>query len=335
MMFSPTEDDLIKAVMAIRKVAPMLARAKVLKQLKDENDWELSEKRLKACMDTNNLGASLQTIAPEALKPREAVFDEIVKEAFEELATKEREFLMGLSKTDAMALIPIPGISTAELPLKAACQQRHYVEILLTLKGIKPCTIFFHPFATHIFTRLVKEVLKPIFKTHELRSYGFELRRIEHATMIDMGRPQPDAFWIGGWFLVDTLSPHWPAIQEIYCSPVQINISRQDNNSYQDRLCKILGYPVNGYPRQEDFNRVSYMDETECRELARLTGKSEDKIEVIGFEYEDDEGDEERWMRCVVHFNICKRAMKSVGRSLEFDVRGHYGLFDFVHNREA
>ena len=40
------------------------------------------------------------------------------------------------------------------------------------------------------------------------------------------------------------------------------------------------------------------MDETECTELARLSGKSEDQIEVIGFEYDDDDGDQERWMKC-------------------------------------
>lgn len=43
---------------------------------------------------------------------------------------------------------------------------------------------------------------------------------------------------------------------------------------------------------------MCYMDETECTELARLSGKSEDQIEVIGFEYDDDDGDQERWMKC-------------------------------------
>ena len=39
-MVSPTEENLIKAVKAIRLREPALARAKVLKQLKDENGWE-------------------------------------------------------------------------------------------------------------------------------------------------------------------------------------------------------------------------------------------------------------------------------------------------------
>tara|TARA_R110002060_G_scaffold4098_1_gene6412 strand:+ start:317 stop:550 length:234 start_codon:yes stop_codon:yes gene_type:complete len=39
-MVSPTEEDLIKAVRDIRLQDPTLARAKVLKHLKDENGWE-------------------------------------------------------------------------------------------------------------------------------------------------------------------------------------------------------------------------------------------------------------------------------------------------------
>ncbi|KAL2061516.1 hypothetical protein VTL71DRAFT_6893 [Oculimacula yallundae] len=334
-MVSPTDHDLIQAVMAIREWDPTLARAKVLKQLKEENGWELSEKRLKACMDTNNLGATAPTIALESLKPRDAAFHEVIKEAAQEFTKLEREFLMGLSKEDAKALIPVPGIKVAELPLKVTCQQRHYVEFLLTLKGIKPCTVIFHPFDTQVFTRLANEVLKPIMKKYKLRSFGFELRQIEHPTMIDMGRPKSDTFWRGGWFFADIISPHWSEIQNLYCSPTPIDVSRSDIDTYQDRICKILGYPVNGYPRQENFNRVCYMDETECQELARLTGKSEDVIEVIGLEYEDDDGDEERWMRCLIHFESCKRAMASVGRNLELDLRGHDGLFDHVHNRKG
>ncbi|KAH6716653.1 hypothetical protein BKA61DRAFT_600182 [Leptodontidium sp. MPI-SDFR-AT-0119] len=242
---------------------------------------------------------------------------------------------MGLSTTDAKALVPIPGINPKELPLKIAINQRHYVEILLTLKALKPCTVIFQPGVTHIFTRLVNEVIKPILKKHKLKSYGFELRQIEHATMIEMGRPKPDMFWRGGWVFADITSPLWPDIQALFFSPAQLNIPRAEHDAYQDILGKFLGYPVPRYPRQDNYNRVCYMDETECEELARLSGNSEDEIQVIGFEYDDDDGDVERWTKCLIHFENCRRAMKSVGSRLELDLRGHDGLFEHVHNNQG
>ncbi|KAH7391619.1 hypothetical protein BKA64DRAFT_725179 [Cadophora sp. MPI-SDFR-AT-0126] len=331
-MVSPTEENLIKAVKAIRLRDPTLARAKVLKQLKDENDWELSEKRLKACMDAHNLGAIAPNVGPESLKPRDAAFDKIITEAFQEFTRLEREFMLGLSKADADALMPIPSIKPKDRPLMIACQQRHHVEILLTLKGIKPCTAIFHPYATEIYTRLVTDVFKPIIKKYKLKSYGFELRQIEHATMIDMGRPQPNMFWRGGWIFGDVLSPLWRDIQSIFFTPTETHIAGAEHDTYQDKLCKILGYPVPGYPRQTNMNQLRYMDETECAELARSSGKNEDEIGVIGFEYEDDDGDQARWTKCLIHFESCQRAMKSVGSRLEIDLRGHDGLFNYVHH---
>ncbi|KAK0118378.1 hypothetical protein ONS95_012667 [Cadophora gregata] len=332
-MVSPTDEDLIKAVKAIRLQDPALARAKVLKQLKDENGWELSEKRLKTCMDTHKLGAVTPALDPEVLKPRDAAFDEMLKEAFQELTRFEREFYLGLSKADAKVLMPVPGINPKDMPFMIASSQRHYVEILLTLKGIKPCTVIFHPYATEIYTRLVNEVLKPVIKKYKLKTYGFELRQVDHATMIEMGRPEPDMFWRGGWIFADILSPLWRDIQGIFFTPTEIHIFSEECDIYQDKLCKVFGYPVRGFPRQEEgINRVQYMDETECGELAKVGGKSEDEVEVIGFEYEDDDGDEERWMKCLIHFESCQRAMKSVGSRLELDLRHHNGLFNYVHH---
>ncbi|KAG4416919.1 hypothetical protein IFR04_009929 [Cadophora malorum] len=301
-MVSPTEEDLIKAVRYIRLQDPTLARAKVLKHLKDENGWELSEKRLKACMDANNLGAVAPTLDSESLKPRDDAFEEILKEVFSDLTRLEREFYLGLSKADAKALMPVPGISSKDMPFMIAAQMRHYVEIFLTLKGIKSCTIIWHPFATEIFTRLVTEVFKPIIKKYKLKTYGFELRQIDHATMVEMGRPQPDAFWRGGWIFGDVLSPLWRDIQGIFFTPTQIHIARHEHDTYQDHLCKVFGYPVPGFPRQKTgFNRVCYMDETEC----------------------------------LIHFESCQRAMKSVGSRLEIDLRGHDALFNYVHQTKG
>ncbi|KAF8848468.1 hypothetical protein BDZ45DRAFT_753785 [Acephala macrosclerotiorum] len=159
-MAIPDEETLLAAVKALRQKEPTLARAKVLKQLKKENDWELSEKRLKSCMTANNLNSAAAPVAvlaqPElqALIPRDATYDEVVKKAFQEYTRSEREFLLNLSEADAKALIPRPSLWNEGLNLRIATQQRHHVEILLTLKGIKPCTSIHHHLNTVIYTRL-------------------------------------------------------------------------------------------------------------------------------------------------------------------------------------
>ncbi|CZR68947.1 uncharacterized protein PAC_18848 [Phialocephala subalpina] len=89
-MAIPDDESLLAAVKALRENEPTLARAKVLKQLK-ENNWELSEKRLKACMTANNLKsaaiASPIIVAQPKLEvqlPRNATYYEVVKHVFKE-----------------------------------------------------------------------------------------------------------------------------------------------------------------------------------------------------------------------------------------------------------
>jgi hypothetical protein len=66
----------------------------------------------------------------------------------------EREFFLSLSLADCKALTVNPDIPETYLNMSVACHQRHHVEILLTLKGLKPCTGIHHHTATHIFTRM-------------------------------------------------------------------------------------------------------------------------------------------------------------------------------------
>ena len=73
--------------------------------------------------------------------------------------------------------MPVPGISSKDMPFMIAAQMRHYVEIFLTLKGIKSCTIIWHPFATETFTRLyvMRHIIPPskssIMLTSTSKSY--------------------------------------------------------------------------------------------------------------------------------------------------------------------
>jgi hypothetical protein len=55
MVATPDDATLLVALQSLRIEQPAIGRAKVLQQLRLDNGWQLSEKRLKACMDTHHL----------------------------------------------------------------------------------------------------------------------------------------------------------------------------------------------------------------------------------------------------------------------------------------
>ena len=103
--------------------------------------------------------------------------------------------------------------------------------------------------------------------------------------MIDLGRAEPETFWQGGWILADTTSSLWPEVQELLLPAAPMDITRPNHNAYEDRVGKVLGYPVPRYPRSHDHNNLSYTDETERQALVKIFGKHEDEVAVTGLEY--------------------------------------------------
>jgi hypothetical protein len=67
-VLTPDDTTLLSALQAFRSANPTTGRAKVLQQLRSENGWILSEKRLKNVMDAHNLNA----VDVEARKAKEA-----------------------------------------------------------------------------------------------------------------------------------------------------------------------------------------------------------------------------------------------------------------------
>lgn len=72
-MSTPDDTTLLSALQAFRSANPTTGRAKVLQQLRSENVWILSEKRLKSFMNANNLNA-------ENVEARNAKVEEATRE---------------------------------------------------------------------------------------------------------------------------------------------------------------------------------------------------------------------------------------------------------------
>jgi hypothetical protein len=66
-MSTPDDTALLAALRAFRSENPTTGQAKVLQQLCSKHGWVLNEKRLKNCMDANNLNS----VDIEARKARE------------------------------------------------------------------------------------------------------------------------------------------------------------------------------------------------------------------------------------------------------------------------
>lgn len=60
-MSTPSDEALLKAITQLRPLNPHLGRAKFLSLLKEGNeDWILSEKRLKKVLDDNDINATTE-----------------------------------------------------------------------------------------------------------------------------------------------------------------------------------------------------------------------------------------------------------------------------------
>jgi hypothetical protein len=204
-----------------------------------------------------------------------------------------------------------------------------YMEILLTLKGIKPCTLFWTPVpaSVAIYARLVEQHLIPLIDEQRLRDYGFVLRKINHpvATETHCGFQKV-------YILADTRSEHWPLVQDVFILP------HPGQKPDDTRIGKALGYPVpqcnQTKSRHDEYiidslrsdivgqtNRtgiIKYKDETEKKKLRWTTGSDRmgDKVCAIeAFTYRAPvglcDGGAVR-----AHFEACERAARSVGRAL-------------------
>ncbi|TVY19352.1 hypothetical protein LARI1_G003576 [Lachnellula arida] len=302
-MNSPSDKELVEAIAKLRPDHPHLGRLKLLSLLKETHSWTLSEQRLKKCLDKNNLNAQPESEDP---LPRDEKFNEVVKDAFIDFKIRERDFLLALSETQSIIL----SYGYTSDPMYAACELRHYMEVLLALKGIKPCTLFTNPSAQEIFTELVQVCLKPVIKKYRLARYGFHLQQITH--------PMPTTVHQGfqnAWVFADTRSPLWPEVKQVFLTP-----NRGKVDEY--RVGMALGYPI-GRAVSDHSTQLYFraLDKTEMQDM-----KISAPISAYGF---FTRAGEDHFAGILMHFDRCCQAAKDVGTKLEMDLSCHRKLQAF------
>lgn len=197
----------------------------------------------------------------------------------------------------------------------AAAHLRHYLEVLLVLKGIKPCVLFLKHTPAHenTFSTIIIDSLVPIMDRLDLWSYGFKI-----------------SFMCGEWVFYDARSPAMPQINKIFLThhldkkedatgafPIKENIYCVPHLD----VAHALGYPI----RSDGFDSgrwINIRDETEMRVLVSM-GRPEPICCVQGMIFSCPVGTPEDWTDVLAYYHGCEQAARSVGTGLSLYTASH------------
>lgn len=120
-------------------------------------------------------------------RPRDESFNEVAKKVFIAFREAERAYMRCTDRQDVNEAMVLKD-GNELMRLYAVCNLRHHLEVFLTLRGLKPCTLFyFDPTSVlvarladtdatvRLMTAVVLKIFVQIFERFELESYGFRL----------------------------------------------------------------------------------------------------------------------------------------------------------------
>lgn len=192
---------------------------------------------------------------------------------------------------------------------------RHYLEILLVLKGIKPCMLFvkYSLDNVSIFSTIVIDCLVPIMDRLNLWSYGFRISM------------QAD-----DWVFYDARSPAMPMIDKIFLT--HRSVKAMDRITYPEEtqlgapeheIAMALGYPI-AFSNPQNGNSIHIRDATEMEVLVS-SGWPPPQCCVQGtiFNCPSRAGGDHAWANALDFFKVlsyyhrCEQAARSVGTELQ------------------
>ncbi|KAI1331460.1 hypothetical protein F5Y16DRAFT_360008 [Xylariaceae sp. FL0255] len=310
-------------IAALRTSQPRLGLKKLTAQVNERlpEEQHIPKKRVKEigeAITADPLSPGFTTSSPVSIsKGRDDEYQRVVvKNAFENFRDSERDYFLSLTQEQLNILNPN---TPSWVP---AAHMRHHIEILLTLSGIKPCTLIsYGGEESHaIFNALVIKCLGPVFETYDLASYGFKLKYL--ATDVHTNVQGHPGFG-GGWVFADTRSDKWLLVKSIFfdASPEQIHDDTSIGNA--------LGYPV-----RSGMNTVTFKDRTEVALLATATGQEVccvDGLEFFCVDTEEPGGEMVTQLKVIQFFRECMEAAKAFGTDLAIDTT-HHPILDAIIN---
>ncbi|KAG8156950.1 hypothetical protein KVR01_013172 [Diaporthe batatas] len=247
-------------------------------------------------------------------------FDRVVEEAFKAFRDQERDIVLNAPR-GCVASNPVAGFE--ELPAlhrsdncpegqfwAGAAHLRHHIEILLTLKGVKPCVMFYRFVGGNkrLFSSVVIDCLVPIMNRFDLWSYGFRI-----------------SFKSGCWVFYDARFQKMPLITKVFLTHETVMQADPDTYDPQyypgvpDSLCaEVLGYPVPFEDFQKGYS-VIFRDTTEMEVLATRGWPEDERCCVQAMHFTCPEGPNREgnsWNTVNEFFLRCRAAARTVGTDL-------------------
>jgi hypothetical protein len=183
------------------------------------------------------------------------------------------------------------------------------MEIVMTLEGLKPYTLFafYDDQGILVFDRLVCACLLLLMAQYRLEEYGFVLQKIDHDTPTTVHKG-----FRNGWIFGGTRSDLWSLAKDVFLVP-HPGCARSNDN-----VGLALSYPVHGGGIHRE--NIFYEDATEQEELRKATG-GEIRC-VIAYEY-DAQDEKETCDMMTIHLIMALKIAKNAGRTLKVDFSDH------------
>lgn len=194
-----------------------------------------------------------------------------------------------------------------------AAHLRHYLELLLVLKGLKPCMLLvkFSLDNVCIFSTLIIDCLVPIMDRLDLWSYGYGV-----------------SFQAGEWVFYDARSPVLPLVDQVFLThrtTKDLDPEGYPEDSWlgapEKEIAEALGYPV-AMNDPRGGRTIFVRDATELGVLVSA-GWPEPQCCVQGTSFNCPEGDELVWFRVLEWYYKCEQAARSVGTELQLFTGSH------------
>lgn len=201
-----------------------------------------------------------------------------------------------------------------------AAHLRHYLELLLVLKGLKPCVLFakFTPDNVSIFSTVVIDCLVPIMDRLDLWSYGYSI-----------------SIMANEWVFYDTRSPVLPLVNKVFLThrtTKDLDPAAYPEDSVfgapEQEIAEALGYPIT-MDDPGSGRTIFVRDATEMSVLVSA-GWPEPRCCVQGTNFNCPEGDELVWFKVLEWYYKCEQAARSVGTELQLFTGSHPEMSDWL-----
>lgn len=207
------------------------------------------------------LQAKINNVDDPAPKPRDEAFNEAAGKVFVTFRGSERKYMLECIIDPEQS----PSALVLQMPAHPIFSLRHHIEVYLTLKGLKPCTLFFASltggFPAQLLAGIVLECLIPALDQHfgdggnngidNLEAYGFRLHYIAGQVQTHT----PHGGFDGAWVLADTQNAKWPLVRDAL---FKTNEKRMIPEAI---IGAAMGYPVKVFGNMH--HSITFQDHTE------------------------------------------------------------------------